>query len=68
MILKKEVEFIEKRNGMLFLTASLQTIGEASSSLQGTLFKEIPYAGNPSDLKSIKKCIYSAHDMLMRQC
>ena len=64
----EEVEFIEKRNGMLFLTASLQTIGEASSSLQGTLFKEIPYAGNPSDLKSIKKCIYSAHDMLMRQC
>ena len=65
---REEIEFMEKRNGMLFLTAGLQTIKEASSSMQGAEFKEIPYQGNPSDLKSIRRCVYSAHDMLMRQC
>lgn len=64
----EEVEFMEKRNGMLFLTAGLQTIKEAAESMQGTEFKEISYGGNPSDLKVLKRCVYSAHDMLMRQC
>lgn len=64
----EEVEFMNKKNGMLFLTAGLDLIKEASSALQGTAFKEIPYQGNPSDLKSIRRCVYSAHDMLMRQC
>ena len=64
----EEIEFIEKRNGMLFLTAGLSTIKDASTSLQGTEFKEVPYSGNPSDLKSLRKCVYSAHDMIMRQC
>lgn len=64
----EEIEFIEKRNGMLFLTAGLITIKDASTALQGTEFKEIPYSGNPSDLKSVRRCVYSAHDMLMRQC
>lgn len=64
----EEIEFMERRNGMLFLTADLVTIREASSSMQGTDFKEVPYQGNPSDLKTLKRCVYSAHDMLMRQC
>jgi len=64
----EEIEFMEKRNGMLFLTAGLLTVREASSAMQGTDFKEVPYQGNPSDLKVLKRCVYSAHDMLMRQC
>jgi hypothetical protein len=64
----EEVEFMERRNGMLFLTAGLPTIKEASESMQGTEFKDVSYQGNPSDLKSLKRCVYSAHDMLMRQC
>jgi len=64
----EEIEFMEKRNGMLFLTAGLSTIKETASVFQGTAFKEIPYQGNPSDLKSTRRCVYSAHDMLMRQC
>ena len=64
----EEIEFMERRNGMLFLTATLPTIKEASSAMQGTEFKEIPYPGNPSDLKVLKRCVYSAHDLLMRQC
>lgn len=64
----EEIEFMERRHGTLFLIAGLVTIREASSSMQGTEFKETPYQGNPSDLKAIKKCVYSAHDMLMRQC
>jgi hypothetical protein len=64
----EEIEFMERRNGMLFLTAGLATIKEAAESMQGTEFKEVPYPGNPSDLKAIKRCVYSAHDLLMRQC
>lgn len=63
-----EIEFIERRNGMLFLTAGLVTMKEASESMQGTELKEVPYAGNPSDLKTLKRCVYSTHDLLMRQC
>jgi hypothetical protein len=65
---KEEIEFMEKRNGMLFLTAGLSTVKDASETMQGTEFKEVPYPGNPSDLKVLKRCVYSAHDMLMRQC
>lgn len=64
----EEIEFMQKRNGMLFLTAGLSTIKEAAESMQGTEFKEIPYSGNPSDLKVLKRCVYSVHDLLMRQC
>lgn len=63
-----EVEFMERRSGMLFLTAGLPTIKEAAESMQGTEFKEISYSGNPSDLKVLKRCVYSAHDLLMRRC
>ncbi|NBT36309.1 MAG: hypothetical protein EBT03_12390 [Betaproteobacteria bacterium] len=63
-----EIEFMERRNGMLFLTAGLVTIKEASESMQGTELKEVPYPGNPSDLKALKRCVYSTHDLLMRQC
>ncbi len=65
---KKELKFIERRDGMLFLTAGLQLLSEAAGSLQGVVFKEIPYNGNPSDLKVLQRCVYSAHDMLMKQC
>lgn len=65
---EEEIEFMERRNGMLFLTAGLQTIKESSESMQGTEFKEMSYPGNPSDLKVLKRCVYSAHDLLMRRC
>jgi hypothetical protein len=64
----EEIEFMERRDGMLFLTADMHTINEASTVLQGAVFKETPYMGNPSDLKTLVRCVYSAHDLLMRQC
>jgi hypothetical protein len=64
----EEIEFIQRRDGSLFLTAGLQTINEASNAMQGMRFKETPYQGNPSDLKTLKRCVYSAHDLIMRTC
>lgn len=64
----EELPFMERKDGMLFLNANLQLIRTASNALQGMVFKETPYNGNPSDLKTLTRCIYSAHDMLMRQC
>jgi len=64
----EEIPFIQKRNGQLFLTAELKTIKEASSSMQGLVFKETPYNGNPSDLKVLTRCVYTSHDLLMKLC
>ena len=64
----EDLEFLERRNGILFLKATLQTIKHAATNLVGTIFKETPYNGNPSDLKTLKRCVYSAHDLLLRQC
>lgn len=64
----EEIEFLERRNGMLFLTAGLNTIRDAANSMQGTSFKETPYRGNPSDLEILRRCIVSSHDLIMKQC
>lgn len=64
----EEIDFLERTDGMLFLTAQLSTIKETSSSFSGMVFKEIPYAGNPSDLKVLMRCVPSAPEILMRQC
>jgi hypothetical protein len=65
---KHEEEFMSLKNGMLFLSASLDTIRNASSMLQGMALKEVPYRGNPSDLKVLQRCVYTAHDLLLKQC
>lgn len=64
----EEIPFMERRDGILFLSADLNTISEASTVLQGAVFQETPYNGNPSDLKTLTRCVYSSHDLLMRQC
>ena len=66
--LKEEIDFLERIDGMLFLTAQLKTIKEVSSSFSGMVLKEIPYSGNPSDLKVLMRCVPSAPEILMRQC
>jgi len=66
--LKEEIDFLERIDGMLFLTAQLSTIKEASSGFSGMVFKETPYNGNPSDLRVLMRCVPSAPEILMRQC
>lgn len=65
---KEEQEFVIRRDGMLFLNASIETIREASSTFQGIVVKETPYAGNPSDLLSIMRCVPSTAEQILRQC
>jgi len=64
----EDLEFLERRNGILFLKATLSTIKHASGNMSGIIFKETPYNGNPSDLKALRRCVYSSHDLLLRQC
>lgn len=63
-----EHEFLTRRDGMLFLTATMQILREAASSFQGIVLKETPYQGNPSDLKSLSRCFPSATEQLLRFC
>jgi hypothetical protein len=65
---KEEHDFMERIDGMLFLTAQFQILREAASSFPGIVLKETPYTGNPSDLKVLQRCVPNAPEILMRQC
>jgi hypothetical protein len=65
---KREMEFINKRQGQLFLTAQLGTLKGAASSFPGIKIKETPWQGNPSDLRVLQRCVPSALEILMRTC
>lgn len=65
---KREVEFISQKHSQLYLTAQLPVIKKASMSFQGMNFKNIPWQGNPSDLATLKGCVPSAPEVLLRNC
>jgi hypothetical protein len=65
---KEEHDFMERIDGILFLTAQYKILKEAASSFSGIVLKETPYTGNPSDLKTIMRCVPSAPELLMRNC
>ena len=65
---KEEHEFMERIDGILFLTAQYNILKEAASSFGGIVLKETPYAGNPSDLQVLMRCVPSASEILLRNC
>lgn len=65
---KEEHDFMERIDGMLFLTSQFQILKEAASSFSGIVLKETPYTGNPSDLNVLMRCVPNAPEILMRQC
>lgn len=64
----ENLDFLERRNGNLFLTATLDTIRNCSKQMQGIVLKENPFGGSPSELKTLLRCVYTAHDLLVKQC
>lgn len=64
----EEIEFISHRDGVLYLTAQLDLIKEAATTLQGMHYKETLWQGNPTDIKKIMRCVPSTPEMLLRQC
>jgi hypothetical protein len=64
----KEMDFIQRKDGQLFLKASLQTAKEASAAMQGMSFRESAFTGHPMDLTNLSRCHYSAADLIMRTC
>lgn len=64
----EEQPFLERKNGMLFLTAELKTIKDAADAMQGIVYKNMPYNGNPSDLKVLSRCVFSSSDLINKQC
>jgi hypothetical protein len=65
---KEEHDFMERTDGMLFLTAQFNILKEAASSFSGMVLKENPYNGNPSDLMVIQRCVPNASEILTRNC
>jgi len=64
----QELEFITRKDGILFFIASLETIKDAATSFQGLVVKELPFTGNPSDLQNLMRCVPSATEIILRQC
>lgn len=64
----KEVPFIERRDGTLYLVATLETVRDVfSGGMTGAFFKETPFAGNPSDLQAVARAIPNIEEILMRR-
>jgi len=63
----KEVPFMERRDGQLFLNGQLETVRDVSTGMQGIFFKEIPFNGNPSDIRNIMRAVPNLEELLMRR-
>jgi hypothetical protein len=64
----EELEFLDHRNGSLYLVATMDLVKESATVLNGMSFKETPWTGNPTDLKRIARCVFSVPEQLLRQC
>ena len=64
----EELDFMERIDGIMFLTANFETVKEAVGNMQGIVLKEEPYKGNPSELKSLQRCVPNSSEILLRQC
>jgi len=64
----KDVPFMEQRDGVLYLTATTDTLQELSGGMPGMWYHSVPYQGNPSDLVDIMRCVPSTVEMLLRRC
>ena len=65
---KEEHDFLERIDGILYLTAQQNILQEAATSFQGIVWKETPYTGNPSDLRKLQRCVPNAPEILTRSC
>lgn len=63
-----EVPFMERRDAALYLTAELETLQTASSSLSGMFLREMPYAGNPAEVLTIARCVPDLPSLLNKRC
>lgn len=63
-----EVEFINYRDGCLYLSAQLDLIKESSMTLQGMFFKETLFQGNPTDVVRIMRCVCSSAELILKKC
>lgn len=63
----KEVPFMERRDGMLYMNAQVETVRDVSTGMQGIFFKEIPFNGNPSDILGILRAVPNLEEILMRR-
>lgn len=66
--LKDKTEFLVKRDGILFINASLETLQDASGNVNGLSVKELPFNGNPSDLQTLVRCVASSQELILRNC
>lgn len=64
----EEIEFIRCRQGQLFLSAQADLLQECMSTLDGIVFKELPWRGNPTDFMRMSRCAPTADEILFRRC
>ena len=66
--LKDRTEFLVKKDGVIFINASLETLQDAAGNVNGLSVKELPFNGNPSDLQNLIRCVASTPELILRNC
>ena len=66
--LKDKTEFLVKKDGLLLINASLETLLDAAGNVNGLSVKELPFNGNPSDLVNLTRCVASTPELILRNC
>ncbi len=61
---EQDKSFIENRNGILYLTADLDTMNQVGSNMSGLNFSNTPFNG---DLKSLIKTVPSTIELISRR-
>ena len=64
----REVPFMERRDGHLYLVCDLSTMKKAAPGLSGMFFREVPYAGNPGELTAMRQCVVNLAEILNKRC
>lgn len=62
----KEVPFMSRIDGQLYLTAAKETLRDLATGMSGLFFQEDPWVGQPQDLKLLQRSIPSLEEILMR--
>lgn len=63
-----EVPFMQRRDSILTLTADIDTVRLAASTMTGMFFRQLPFSGSQSEVLSLTRCVPSLTQLLGQRC
>lgn len=62
----REVPFISRIDGQLYLTAAKETFRDLATGMSGLFFQEDPWIGQPQELMTLQRSVPSLEEVLLR--